>query len=155
MRTSLHVPSFRWEDNIIILLKFLPRKRKWHSSILLKTGSSTSYRGCLSVDYITQNIQYISRKTGCPNDNNFVECLRNIPALELLDKTWPPSNVLKIPYIPAADGETIRQMPAKLLSDGKVLMKDILIGEQIILISYWITLCIFPFLSNSIQIHKK
>ena len=119
------------------------------------TGSSTSYRGCLSVDYITQNIQYISRKTGCPNDNNFVECLRNIPALELLDKTWPPSNVLKIPYIPAADGETIRQMPAKLLSDGKVLRKDILIGEQIILISYWITLCIFPFLSNSIQIHKK
>ena len=105
--------------------------------------------------YIAQNIQYISRKTGCPNDNNFVECLRNIPPLELLDKTWPPSNVLKIPYIRAADGETIRQMPAKLLSDGKVLGKDILIGEQIILISYWITLCIFPFLSNSIQIHKK
>ena len=83
------------------------------------------------MDYITQNIDYISRKTGCANDASFVNCLRKIPELELLEQSWPEENNLKIPFIPAADGESIHQMPADLLKAGKVLRKDILLGKII------------------------
>ena len=81
------------------------------------------------MDYITQNIQYISRTTGCYNDKDFVNCLRKIPALDLLEQSWPEENTLKISHIPAADGESLHQMPVELLKAGKVLRKDILLGK--------------------------
>ena len=82
------------------------------------------------MDYITQNVDYVSKKTGCPDDKNFINCLREVPALELMKQSWPEENVLKIPHIPAADGESIVQMPVDLLKDGKVHTKDILIGKR-------------------------
>ena len=47
-----------------------------------------------------------------------------------MKQSWPKENILKIPHILAADGESIVKMPVDLLKDGKVHIKDILIGKR-------------------------
>ena len=81
------------------------------------------------MDYITQNVEYVSRQTGCPDDKSFVNCLGEIPALDLIRQTFPEKVLLKFPYIYAADGHSIPKMPVDLLKDGRVLRKDILLGK--------------------------
>ena len=73
-------------------------------------------------------MEFISRKTGCADDNNLIECLRKIPAMQLYQETFPGMGILKFPYIPVADGQSIAEMPVKLIKAGKVLRKDILLG---------------------------
>ena len=85
------------------------------------------------MDYITQNVEYVSRQTGCPDDKNFINCLRQIPALDLIRQTFPEKVLLKFPYIYAADGHSIPKMPVDLLKDGRVLRKDILLGKWTII----------------------
>ncbi len=100
------------------------------SLCLLQSGSATSYRGCVCPDYIVSHLGFVEQATGCSRDDpNFIRCLQQMPGPELLSRTWRKDNMLKIPYIPAYDGNSVpAEKPVDLLRQGKVLHKDILIG---------------------------
>ena len=68
--------------------------------------------------------ELLATQVGCRNDDMLLECLRDIPAFDLvLD-----ASAILFPATPVIDGATLLDHPLNLIESGQVQRKDVLIG---------------------------
>ena len=88
---------------------------------LYKSGTSNPYWAVLTPDQIEFNTEFLARRMGCSNDDTLLECLRDVPAEELL--------VVLFTAGPVIDGTTLLDDPLTLIASGQLQRKDSIVGK--------------------------
>ncbi|OJT15041.1 Lipase 1 [Trametes pubescens] len=95
-------------------------------------SGSTSPAG--NVSKIQPNFDFIASETGCADEIDILECLREVPASVIqtaMDKTatFLSFQALNTPWMPHADGLFLVDNPQRLLLEGKIANIPFVIGS--------------------------
>ncbi|XP_061182348.1 carboxylesterase 5A-like [Saccostrea echinata] len=110
----------------VSLQSLIPSNRGLFHRVIAQSGTANSHR---VVSNATISTIAVGKKVGCTynyhsgNDQNFVECLKAVDAIDLvkaMDIVWMDlglNALVTLPFSPTVDGELIRKDPIHLLTD--------------------------------------
>ena len=95
---------------------------------ILESGSATCNWAFLTSKEAKERSSAFLDNVNCKNDHTMMNCLQMLPTDTILTKQWVNSDYLDFNWMPSVDEETVTDNPVKLIEQGKVLKKDVLLG---------------------------
>ena len=95
---------------------------------ILESGSALCNWAFLTSKEAKERSSAFLDNVNCKNDNTMMNCLQMLPTETILTKQWVNFDYLDFNWMPSVDQETVTDNPVKLVDQGKVLKKDVLLG---------------------------
>jgi carboxylesterase type B len=105
---------------------------------IMQSGSPDSHWSYMTLDDARARSSILFDNIGCPNDAAILQCLQEKPAQEIFENEWVVENFLQFPWVPTEDGTFLVASPKRLLEQGRVQNKDVLLGANKDEGTFWI-----------------
>ena len=105
---------------------------------ILQSGSPDSHWSFMTAEQAKTRSEAFFQAVNCPNDNSILDCLRGLPADQILNNEWVTAGFVEFPWVPTVDGDFITDSPYNLLREGRYQKKDSIMGVNKDEGSFWI-----------------
>ncbi len=124
-----------------------PQSHHLFQRSIFESGSPDSHWSFMSIKQAQERSKLFFSNVNCPDDDNILNCLRQLPAEDILNNEWVDANFMVFPWAPTVDGDFLTDTPYNLLKQNKFKLKDSILGVNKDEGTYWI-LYVLPGLSK-------